>query len=236
MAFPTTGILDNFNRADGALGGGWSTTKIESATTTNLAIQSNQMWRSGGESNGYLTASQGPDVEAYCTVATKPPTGQYLGLFVRIQTPGTGGWDGYALIWIVGATNDTYSLRRYTNASNAATLATPTSTTLVEGQKIGLEVVGSTIRAWKTVAGVWQQVGTDQTDATYSAAGQIGIEVPESNARIDDFGGGTVVTGGGTEDGFVGVGGASAVLMINGRRSPTATVAPRKACATSVRR
>ncbi len=67
---------------------------------------------------------------------------------------------------------------------------------------------GSTIRAWKTVAGVWQQVGTDQTDATYSAAGQIGIEVPESNARIDDFGGGTVVTGGGTEDGFVRVGGA----------------------------
>jgi hypothetical protein len=69
-------------------------------------------------------------------------------------------------------------------------------TSLVVGDKVGMEIVGSTIAAYAYQSGAWTQLGT-RSDGAYTAAGKIGVRLSDSgaNSRIDDFGGGTVAGG-----------------------------------------
>jgi hypothetical protein len=54
-------------------------------------------------------------------------------------------------------------------------------------------MIGSTITIYRKTGGVWSSVKTC-TDSTYSSAGKIGLETQGTTARLDNFGGGTVVS------------------------------------------
>jgi hypothetical protein len=189
MPFPTTGVLDDFNRA--SLGGNWSTLAdagqpLQIVTSTALACGSGATY-TGGYWN---VATYGPDCEAYATYTGTALAGEYLGLWIRAQGPGSTNVDGYKVTFSSGNLN----LIKVTNFSTEATLDsiawTPSS-----GHKIGIQAIGDQITGWRDTGGGWTQV-VDATDATYTTAGHIVVDIfdPASdNVRLDDLGGGTYV-------------------------------------------
>jgi hypothetical protein len=191
-AFPSTGVLDNFNRANGALGANWTGGLRPSAATAPV-ITGNAMVAGSVTSTAWWNQSSfGPDCEAYATVVTGniAPT-----LFARVQNPGASNVSGYLFQaqgmsagFIQSITNDAVT------TIGGGSFQIPANTT-----KIGLSVVGNTISAWGYTNGAWAVI-TTRTDSTYSAAGYIGVSLGASSLdSFDDFGGGTYVVAAGGE-------------------------------------
>lgn len=198
MSFPTTGIIDDFNRADDPTPEGsscsdgihvWSATSIN-GTGQGANLVGNLMHLVAGTGDLYITADFGPDCEAYYDLPSAPSSGEYCFLAARIQDAGTSGWDGYGLIWINGAG---WQVRRYDNGSSTVLSGTVPGNDLVSGDSFGIEVIGDTIRGLRKTGGSWIEV-VSSTDSTYATAGKIGWEI--SSGELDNFGGGTVVVSG----------------------------------------
>jgi len=188
MAFPTTGILDNFNRA--SLGANWT------AYYNTISIQSSTVLRGDTASDqnvaGWNVATYGPDVELYATIATKSAESIRLW-FSR----GGGGFQGYFVEAETSAGN--LNLRRVDNPGET-TLRTVSSITWASGDAFGVSAIGSTFKLYrKPSGGSWGQVGADATDTTYTGNSSFTLDIwndGAANCRLDDFGGGTVVVSG----------------------------------------
>lgn len=202
MAAPSLSILDNFNRANGALGANWSGPTYQGDTA--LSIISNA---AGGNSatffdSNWSAATFGPDSEVYATLTAVPGTGDEAYMHARIQSPNTAGMDAYELSVVKGSGTDTISIRRVID--NSPTELATRSQEVAAGDRLGLVVLGTgatvTIQAWySSGGGAWSQLGADVSDANaarITASGRIGIGTAEATARWDDFGGGTQVAGG----------------------------------------
>lgn len=205
MAFPTTSVLDDFNRGNvNPPSANWDY-HINSGFSgrPTLAVISNQCGLDTPNfGSGYWDASTfGPDTEIYVTLAVLPGTNVDTFLDVRIQGPGTGGSapstaDGYSVAFVNKAT-DELQFNRVDNAVYTQLGPTQTPGNLVAGDKIGVEMIGFTIKAYRHDGASWAQYGTSETDSTYSSAGYIGGGFGDEIGRWEDFGGGTVVAGGG---------------------------------------
>ena len=82
---------------------------------------------------------------------------------------------------------------------SSTTLASGVTQALSSGDKVAVRVVGSVVTALHFSGGVWQQVLSYDTSADsvkYVNAGNVAIEFKTST--LDDFGGGTISTGGGS--------------------------------------
>jgi hypothetical protein len=110
--------------------------------------------------------------------------GVYSGPALRVAA--TRGY-----IALVEPASTSITLRRVNSAGDVTTLQTIGSLTVVSGDQIRLEAEGSTLRVYLNGA----QIGTDQTDATFSS-GSAGIVSYGSNAGVDDFEGGNLGGGG----------------------------------------
>ena len=186
MTFPTTGILDNFNRTDAnPLDGSWDN---RFRTDSDLKIVSNQLAasRAGYWCGGrYNAATYGADCEVYASI----PVAGNITLGARMDAD-LSAPDGYYIQY----DNSTHVLRIRRLANNVGTtLGADIGLTISDNDKLGMSVVGTTITAWRYTSGAWSELGS-RTDSTYSAAGYLSIEIYETTIRIDDFGGGTVVT------------------------------------------
>lgn len=183
--FPTTGILDDFNRADGDLGANWTGPFL--LGTNDLAIVSNQATGASVAvcTDGYNVATYGPDSEVRVSVPTR---NGHVSVFLRLsglgssvdayqfRTDNVSNWQYHR--W----DNDSFTLLGSTISDSAAYTA------------IGADMIGSTLTGYRETSGTWTAFAT-RTDATYTAAGYIGMRVANTTIRLDDFGGGTVVTG-----------------------------------------
>ena len=67
------------------------------------------------------------------------------------------------------------------------------NSTWASGDKLGIEIIGSTIRMMQYTGGAWIELASRTDLATYTAAGYIGFDVGTNSVRMIDFGGGTVV-------------------------------------------
>src|SRR5690606_30238502 len=117
MAFPTTSVIDDFNRADsGTLGSNWSRgdggTDIGSIGDEECAL---------GETFGemYWNAQQfGPDCEAFVNVTDPSPTNvDGHGVAARLTGVGTANWSGY-VVYVFLSSNaffDTWEIYRVDN-------------------------------------------------------------------------------------------------------------------------
>jgi hypothetical protein len=206
MAFPTTSILDDFNRANGLIGSNWSNDTFNyGATATAMTVNSNQATpENASYGEVYWNPSTfGPDSEAYGTVAVLPHEGGDMGLSICVQSPDTTGADGYRLIYKRLAGTDTVEIRRVDNGNNPGTLiGSIASQEIAAGDSLGLEKIGSAVKGYyKAAAGSWTQI-ISGTDSTYGT-GFIGLYSFSTgqNGRWDNFGGGTVVAGGGGDSG-----------------------------------
>jgi hypothetical protein len=193
-AFPTTSVLDNFNRtAEDPLsdGGNWTTavlsTDAQLKTNGTLVQGSSATVNSSYRSN----TTYGPNTESFFTLTTKSGS-NIVGTYDRLVNPGSAGaTDGYADQLGNIAATDEHRISRYDD-SVPTQIANPAQE-MSSGDAMGLESIGSTHAAYyKASGGSWTQLGT-ASDATYSAAGNIGLRVNNVNHTADDFGGGTVV-------------------------------------------
>jgi hypothetical protein len=202
VAFPTTGILDNFNRA--AEGpppsASWTNVWIDAAgglRTDGVACLMNAAG-DGVDSSYWNVADFGPDCEVHAKFPIKDsfPTGAEFVLALRLANIGTGTTDGYGLDIDIGGAG-VHSVMRYDNQVPAGVGST-FSQAWTAGDSFGFEAIGTTLKAYyKPAAGSWTEIAS-RTDSTYTAAGKIGLAIAGLNAEgtADDFGGGTISGGG----------------------------------------
>jgi hypothetical protein len=196
MPSPSTSILDNFNRADGALGSSW-TAKIDDTTVGPPVIASNvAVPRSGnGYSDAYWNATTyGLVQEAFLTVTGLP--GAELDIIFKAQNPGTSTAKFYE--WTMNS-NTTWEIWRCVTGHSYTSLGTQNyNTAKAAGQSFWVtasEVAGVvTITAYQNTGGGYAQMGSPVVDSSglVLGAGYIGFAVSGAGAAIDDFGGGTV--------------------------------------------
>ena len=189
MAFPTTGILDDFNRADENPldgGGNWG----DRVANNDLQLLSNQAAGTAANvlNSRYWAASTfGPDCEVYYSVPVINVAPDYLRLWLRIQNPGAANETGYMMQWLNSSAGCTIFKETAREAyTQLATLSTPR---FAANDQIGMEAIGTTITVYQNGTSV-----LSTTDATTTGAGYIAIGCRSTVFRLDDFGGGTSVT------------------------------------------
>ncbi len=200
MAFPVNGILDTFNRANSTttVGANWTAFTAVGANSGNEGILSNQLYNPFGSFSNYTgmywnPSSFGPDSETYITLATKytANAGDNLTIYGRqVHVSPLGTENDYS----VQVNVDNGQLRINRDDSGVGTqLGASITQTISSGDKVGLQIIGSTISAFYNTGGGWSDIG-DRTDSTYSAAGDIGWYIPGNtqDGRYDDFGGGSI--------------------------------------------
>ncbi len=183
--FPATSVLDNFNRANSTiLGGNWS------GSNAGYRIDTSTLEIRGSAAPPKLWSSPfGTNEEAYFTfsdVATL--NGVQQGLALKSSPTG-----------------DTMIRVTYDRTASTVTVATVTGTvattigtfpgvSFANGNSLGARTSGSTVTVYRNNA----PIGTASTVGWTSTGGQIGIwfsgttNTTAGNARIDNFGGGTL--------------------------------------------
>jgi len=179
VSFPSTPILDTFNRANEGPppSANWASSGYWIASSNNLKVVSNQCVPIFANGESYWSNTTfGPDSEAYCSV-----TGSTESIHcVRLSNPGHGTSDGYFVDWEGGKA----FIERMDNGS-ATLLGALIAVAFGSGDVLGVSAVGSSISAHRNGS----SIGT-RTDATYNSAGFVGLL---ASAAVDDFGGGTYV-------------------------------------------
>lgn len=197
VLFPTTSILDTFDRADGALGDDWA------GGSGGLTISSNQATATSD------FAYWAPDEfdahsECFATIADPGSSGssvnRSLSLWVRgSEFTEANNPNGYLcrVSWFrlsngrVFTESITVALSKLV-AGDQIELAS-TSTTIPAGVKFGIRAAGSTISAWRNAGSGWTQV-LSVSDTSVTTGGRIAMTV--SGFKVDDFGGGNLPTAG----------------------------------------
>lgn len=167
--------------------------------TARQQILSNRAQSTAGGScpEYYNALTPGPDSEIFATWTGKPINdGERLELYVRVTNPTTASLAGYRLRIAINGTSCDWGIHVVTAASGTV-IGTTVAQNVTVGQKVGLEVIGSTLTAYLFDGSSWTSV-LSRTDSAHSSAGRIATNLNGLSNSIDDTGGGTVVTGGGT--------------------------------------
>jgi hypothetical protein len=186
MAFPTTGVLDNFTYSNGALatvsGGAWS-----SPVGLDFTVSSNTLFPISGSGAlvTYATSGNIDDCEVFITISQLPASGESCSV---LWVDGSG--NGYGVTYIHGAPG---SIQVIEIASYAGTGLGSAAVTLAAGDQIGMQISGATtIDAYTATGGVWT-LQLSRTDATSTTARRIGLGSTGTTVGLDAFGGGVTV-------------------------------------------
>lgn len=187
-AFDTPTLRDNFERADGGLGSNWSGSLRASQDNSTLQIDNGGV-RRGLNNTGsawWNPTVFGPNVATGWRLRDgTSASGHYIDLYVRLQSPGTEGVDGYVCNF--QPDNELVRIFRMTN-NNVTQISTTAVVTLSTTDLLGCEAIGTTITAWHNSGGTggWEAVST-ATDTTYSGAGFVGYRTNTNAYVVDDF-------------------------------------------------
>lgn len=205
MTWPTTGLLDNFNRGDEG--------PPPSASWDGPAFPGDGEWEvaslvcrpdnaSSTWCDDWWTTSFGPDCEVYNTMSALCQSPYEYQVMARLADPGTASISGfYAEVVTTAGPTYTWKLWRLDSAASFTQIGATGSGSISAGDKIGFECIGENLKLYRYTGGAWDvQVST--SSASYNRAGYIGFSANSgsgaNNIRVEDFSGGTVVTGGGT--------------------------------------
>ena len=197
MPFPSTSVLDNFNRANGGPPASASWSPLYTAEADGFEVITNEAAPNSNatdNSDYWNPTTFGPDSEAFLT-AVVGDTGGEMGVFVRVQGITSDGiFDCYAILPDFSASPDSWIIYRSDNGAFTQLGAALSSTNVGAGDGIGLEVIGNSLQGYrKPSGGSWATIGTARSDTTYPGAGYIAMYGSRTVMRLDDFGGGTVV-------------------------------------------
>jgi glucose/arabinose dehydrogenase/PKD repeat protein len=186
--FPSTPVVDDFNRADGALGGSWV-----ASTTAGLAIVANQLAQtSGGSSPVWNGAIFGPDQEAYVTLNVITASSPEHDLMLKVQGQTS---DAGHLEVRYDATQSRVMVSTYTPGSGWRLWATSGTVTFAAGNQLGARAQSNgTVLVYKNGT---QILSASVAGWAYAASdGRIGLTLDNAtSSRLDNFGGGTVASG-----------------------------------------
>lgn len=186
--FPTTPLLDTFNRAnENPLASPWTSI----AEVGGLQLTSNQVAPTAGYAGSYRGLFL--NAEAWVTIPTLV-AGTETILLTRYQDAGGASpirdsrRRGYLVVHVLAGG---YAIHRMDDGNNVVlTSGSFSGGTLVSGDSLGFRSVGGTHEAWmKRGSGAWTFVA-QVTDSTYQNAGAIGLQSSEPTSRYDNFGGG----------------------------------------------
>jgi len=152
---------DNFNRANGPVGGNW--TPFTVTDTPYIASNAVGVERTAYDAGAiWNLRSFGNDQYSQCTVQNLSAAGGH-NCYAEIGVRSTSGFNGYWLYCNGGTGAGNFQLSKYSDITTETRLQN-FSTTVNAGDILKIQVVGTTIKVF--VNGV--QVGTDQSDATYT--------------------------------------------------------------------
>lgn len=194
-SFPTSAVIDDFNRAnEGPSMTGWTNVNdMAGSSGRGFEVIGNQAQCNAISVNmDYKTATTyGPDVEAYVTIVDIGVGVDSSGIAFRLSDP-TGTPTGYL---VIATASNNIQVYRIDGDSSVTQLGSDISQTVGDGDSIGVTMIGSTITVYyKVGAGAWNSIGT-RTDSTYSGAGYIGLWADCGNphsGKFDDLKGGTL--------------------------------------------
>jgi len=195
VAFPTTAVLDSFDRADEGPppSASWTSTGIATAAP-HLAVISNLVRSNGSAHDGVYGTSFGPNCEVYVTVTTWAANTRTVRIYTRLAEEGNTTVDGYQASFQRDdtSTGGFISLHRVDNntATQLGATVTDTGGVYAGGEKCGLASTGDTHEVWFN-RGSWVSQ-MSRTDAAYAGAGHLGLRFGFTDMRGDDFGGGGV--------------------------------------------
>ncbi len=185
--FPSTAVIDNFNRANGAIGGSWT------AQTSGLAINSNRLVQTTSGFNTIIWngAIFGADQEAYVTIAALTPLAPEYDLVMKVQ--GTSATSAQLEVRYDDQVKQ-LKVSTYTSAGGWVRQAT-LNQTFVAGDRLGARAYANgTVDVYRNGTKVTTVSITSWAYAT--AGGRIGMTLGlVTSSAFDDFGGGTVASG-----------------------------------------
>lgn len=190
MTFPTTSVLDNFNRADGVIGAAWS----GDTGALQYSVASNKLDVLTGGLITWNAGKFGADQEVFLTYSTIDTDAGEVDLVLKQQTAGNGDelievLYSHANTRVEVWTNDTPTTGWTQRGANI------TGITLAAGDVFGASVdAAGFVRVY--VNGT--EIGNRDCSAWphYAGTGFIGIwALSAGDAILDDFGGGDVVSG-----------------------------------------
>lgn len=186
---PTASVIDNFNRADGAIGADWTVLAGGINTSSNTAVPT-----TGADAATYDLATYGPNFEVGFTIASKPADGAGA---LAVGTLRDGTFNGYGATFVpLGGGFDTLRLERY-DAGAPTTLDTTTTIEVSAGDALAYQQEGDTHRLYLRQSGVWSLI-LSATDGTYDGASdnRALISLSATNGAIDDVFAGNLAAGG----------------------------------------
>jgi fibronectin type III domain protein len=189
LPFPRTAVLDDFARATGALGANWQSPALADGGTVTIKSSGLTASGAGAGSATWKTQSFGADQEAYLSVPTLPAGSNFFQIAGRVSnltsatvscyflrvTPSTGAWN----------------LRKKVNGAASTSIKSFTAP-FATGDSAGLQIIGSTITAYRKPAlGSWAAVGA-ATDTAIPGAGYLSFTLGDTTMRGGGFGGGSI--------------------------------------------
>lgn len=185
--FPSTGVLDGFNRADGGIGTNWG------GTTTGYNILSNRLDVGTGNAIFWQPGLFGADQEAFVTLTSIDLAGAEHDLLLKSQS-GTTWMNGALEVWY-DAAGRRVQVWTYSSAQGWVQRGADIPVTFVNGDQFGARArANGMVEVYRN----GNLLGTrDASGWTYATSGgYIGLWfINASNSVLDDFGGGTVVAG-----------------------------------------
>lgn len=189
MPAPSTSVLDNFNRANGAPGANWT---LAVATYNLPNIASNALDWPSFPSAAWATQFSA-DQEAFVKVA-----GAATGVFFLLRFAGlnTGAESGY-LVFADRSGLGSAELWKWTSgAASAVSLGFANGIVQSTDVYLWAEIIDNTIKLYGSSDGVTYTLRQTWTDSTFDRAGYIGVHHANNPtaSSLDDFGGGTINT------------------------------------------
>jgi hypothetical protein len=203
VAFPTTSVLTSFTGSDedplsesGNWTGPFRNGGRQCERVVNAAAHSANPDDNLAATSYWQGAQFGPDVEVFATIPVVPDAaGDGVAVWGRIHNPGNATtMEGYIGHFVNGTGWRIFKcLTGSTFTQVGSTTASPAPT---NGEKLGLEIIGTALKLYHFTAGSWVE-RVSGTDSSITGSGYIGIEfaIDSANERLDDFGGGAFAVG-----------------------------------------
>lgn len=179
--FPTTGVLDNFNRANGALGSNWT------GFTSGISVLNNKMNVDSDGDIYWEPASFNANQEAYVTLASIDPNAAEIDLLLKVQG---ATWPSGVIEVLYNPAGSKVQVFTYTSSQDWVQRGADIPVSFAAGDQFGARAKSDgTVEVYKNGS----LVGSRDISAwPYNANGgklglwMIGIDV----MNVDDFGGG----------------------------------------------
>jgi|GEM_PF-1492408 len=189
-AFPSTPVLDNFNRANGAIGNNWS------GNTSGFSINANQLDVGAGDVRLWWNTAFGADQEVFVKLTNIDTAASEIDLLLKSQSA-TGYNNGLIEVWYEPS-QQTVKVVTYASGQGWVEYGAPISVNFANGDVFGAR---ATANGQVEVYRNGSLLGARDVSAWPHATkgGYIGLWIINGSATLlDDFGGGNLGAGGAT--------------------------------------